>query len=271
LAPPLLLIVAVLGSILAGIATATEAAAVGAIGAMALAFARRRFDLEILRGVMRTTLEVTSMVFVILLGASVFSLVFRGLGGDVLAEHLLSRTPGGAGGALLAVMALMFVLGFFLDTFEILFIVVPIAAPVLLAMDIDPVWLGVMIGVNLQTSFLTPPFGFSLFYLRGVAPVSVRTADIFSGAVPFVGIQLLTLFLVWQAPPLATWLPDRIYHTPAVEAFGWTPGAGELKNIERIEIPNDENMPPYEFAPDFATLPLADVWPAGGQPETELP
>ena len=166
LVPPALLIVAVLGSILAGVATPTESAAVGAAGAMALAAARGRLTLDVLRHVMRSTTQISSMVFVILLGASVFSLVFRGLGGDHVVHRALEDLPGGPAGAMIAVMALMFVLGFFLDFIEIVFVVVPIVGPVLLAMDLDPIWLGVMIAVNLQTSFLTPPFGFALFYLR---------------------------------------------------------------------------------------------------------
>jgi tripartite ATP-independent transporter DctM subunit len=168
LLPPLLLIVAVLGSIIGGVATPTEAASVGAVGAMLLATARRQFNLAMLREVMRSTTRITSMVFLIFIGASVFSLVFRGLGGDELVEELLTGLPGGVFGAMLVVMLVMFLLGFVLDFIEITFVVVPIVAPVLLAMGLDPVWLGVMIAINLQTSFLTPPFGFALFYLRGV-------------------------------------------------------------------------------------------------------
>ena len=151
------------------------------------------------------------MVFLILLGASIFSLVFRGYGGDDLVRHLLSSLPGGVFGAVLVVMLVMFLLGFVLDFIEITFVVVPIVGPVLLAMDLDPVWLGVMIAINLQTSFLTPPFGFSLFYLRGVAPAEVSTQDIYRGVVPFVAIQLLALALLAAWPSLATWLPDYLY------------------------------------------------------------
>jgi tripartite ATP-independent transporter DctM subunit len=211
LLPPAFLILAVLGSILAGIATPTESAAVGALGAMVLAGLRGRLRLDILRQVMRTTTQISSMVFLILLGASVFSLVFRGLGGDRMVEDALHDLPGGPFGAMLAVMALMFVLGFFLDFIEIVFVVVPIVGPVLLAMDLDPIWLGVMMAVNLQTSFLTPPFGLALFYLRGVAPASVSTADIYRGIVPFVLIQLFGLALLALFPPLATWLPEVIF------------------------------------------------------------
>ncbi len=211
LLPPAALIVAVLGSILAGVATPTEAAAVGAFGAMVLAATRRRLNLNVLREVMRATTRISSMVFVILLGASVFALVFRGLGGDDLVERALADLPGGAFGAMLAVMALMFVLGFFLDFIEIVFVVVPIVGPVLLGMDLDPIWLGVMIAVNLQTSFLTPPFGFALFYLRGVAPSSVSTLDIYRGVAPFVVIQLFALCLLALFPGLVTWLPRMIF------------------------------------------------------------
>jgi len=220
LAPPLLLMLAVLGSILAGIATPTESASVGAVGAMLLAAAKGRFDLALLRDVMRTTLSITSMIFVILLGASVFSLVFRGLGGENLVHDALASLPGGAIAAVFAVMLVIFVLGFFLDTFEIIFIVVPIAAPALIKLGVDPIWLGVMIGVNLQASFLTPPFGFALFYLRGVAGTLVRTIDIYKGVIPFVGLQLAGITLLWLAPAMATYLPDRLFanESPALTA-----------------------------------------------------
>jgi TRAP-type mannitol/chloroaromatic compound transport system permease large subunit len=270
LVPPLILIVAVLGSIIAGVATPTEAAAVGAAGAALLAARRlapgraaaailasvclvamlvaaNLFDLrmgrqvvpwydkaafglavllgvgfaggfavslvqlyraDVLADVLDRSLRVTCMVFVILLGASVFALVFRGLGGDDLVHEVLTGLPGGVAGAMILVMAVMFVLGFFLDFIEIVFVVVPIVAPVLLAMGLDPVWLGVMIAINLQTSFLTPPFGFALFYLRGVAPDSIRTTDIYRGIAPFVGIQLIGLGVVALLPGLATWLPE---------------------------------------------------------------
>jgi tripartite ATP-independent transporter DctM subunit len=211
LVPALALIVAVLGSILAGIATPTESASVGAVGAMLLAAARRQFSYAILRHVMMSTMQITSMVFVILFGASMFALVFRTLGGDALLEEFLTALPGGATGAMLFVMILMFVLGFILDTFEIIFIVMPLTAPILLQMGIDPVWLGVMVGVNLQTSFLTPPVGFSLFYLRSVAPASIGTNQIYRGVVPFVVLQMVGLTLVWIFPQLATWLPAIVF------------------------------------------------------------
>ncbi len=211
LLPPLALILAVLGSIIAGVATPTEAAAVGALGATLLAISRRQLNLGRLREVMRGTTSVSSMVFLILIGASVFSLVFRGFGGDEAVRHLLMQLPGGALGAMVAVMLVMFLLGFVLDFIEITFVVVPIVGPVLLSMGLDPVWLGVMIAINLQTSFLTPPFGFALFYLRGVAPPQIKTSDIYIGAMPFVAIQLLALCLIATWPELATWLPEVIY------------------------------------------------------------
>ncbi|MFC1672797.1 TRAP transporter large permease subunit [Pseudomonadota bacterium] len=285
LMPPMVLIIAVLGSILGGVATPTEAASVGAVGALLLAGlrvngegvdeskgtpiyigfialivmfvlantrdlrltmeetsladtlsigvamvcfalmtwsvgislmrvtrAKVKNGLSILTDVSRTTMEITAMVFVILIGASVFSLVFRGLGGDDLVHELLSDLPGGKWGAILVVMLVMFLLGFILDFIEISFVVVPIVAPVLLMMDIHPVWLGVMMAMNLQTSFLTPPFGFALFYLRGVAPKEVTTGDIYRGVIPFVGIQLIGLGLLAAFPALATWLPHVFFN-----------------------------------------------------------
>ena len=211
LVAPLALIVAVLGSIMLGIATPTEAAGVGALGALLLARLFSTFDGKALRMVMRRTVLITGMVFMILIGASVFSLVFRGLGGDALVHEWLTNLPGGVIGAMLVVMVLMFLLGFVLDFIEITFVVVPIVGPVLLAMGLDPVWMGIMIAINLQTSFLTPPFGFALFYLRGVAPKQVRTQDIYKGVAPFIGIQLLVLGLLAIWPELATWLPEQLY------------------------------------------------------------
>lgn len=212
LVPPLLLIIAVLGSILAGIATPTEAASVGSVGAMILAIANRKFGLSILRQAVISTATITSMVFIILFGAAVFSIVFRMMGGDNLVHEFLSNMPGGALGATIIVMLIMFLLGFILDTFEIIFIVIPITAPVLLALGVDPIWLGVAVGVNLQTSFLTPPFGFSLFYLRGVAPPRVTTGMIYRGVVPFVILQMVGLAILFIFPDLITWLPRLIYH-----------------------------------------------------------
>lgn len=211
LAPPLILIFAVLGSILGGYATPTEAAGVGGMGALLLAVGRRQMNRERLREITRSTLKISSMVFMILIGASVFSLVFRGYGGDDGVRAVLDSIPGGVVGAMLAVMLVMFLLGFVLDFIEITFVVVPIVGPVLLAMGLDPVWLGIMIAINLQTSFLTPPFGFALFYLRGVAPPELTTAQIYRGAIPFVAIQVLALLLIAAFPELVTWLPGRIY------------------------------------------------------------
>jgi tripartite ATP-independent transporter DctM subunit len=276
LVPPAALVLLVLGSILLGLATPTEAASIGCIGAVLLAgraVAQGKgqawpvyvaagcmvalvplvisFDLRmqrnvipvedavaavvaglcilamtfgvavsllrvyrsgILSEVMQSTVKISAMVFVILLGASVFSLVFRGLGGDQIVEDVLKSMPGGAFGAMLVVMALMFFMGFFLDFIEIVFVVVPIVGPVLLTMGLDPIWLGVMIAVNLQTSFLTPPFGFALFYLRGVAPPSVTTMDIYRGIIPFVAIQIVGLTLIALFPDMATYLPKVLFN-----------------------------------------------------------
>lgn len=211
LLPPVLLIVTVLGSILFGIATPTEAAGVGAMGASLLALTRRQLSIARLREIMASTVIVTSMVFMILIGAAIFSLVFRGFGGEELVTSFFANMPGGLFGSTLAVMALIFLLGFILDFIEITFVVVPIVGPVLLAMGVDPVWLGIMIAVNLQTSFLTPPFGFALFYLRGVAPKEVLTSDIYRGVMPFIAIQLLLLALLAMWPKLATWLPSQLH------------------------------------------------------------
>ncbi len=212
LLPPLFLIAAVLGSILAGAATPTEAASVGAVGAIILALLRRNLTIRAMGEVVRSTTQVTCMVFLILIGASVFSLVFRGFNGEELIHYYFNNMPGGVFTAVLVVMVVMFLLGFILDFIEITFVVVPMVAPVLLAMGLDPVWLGIMIAMNLQTSFLTPPFGFALFYLRGVAPVEVTTADIYKGVIPFIAIQLALLCTLAIWPELVTWLPDKIYH-----------------------------------------------------------
>ena len=194
-----------------GLATPTEAASVGAMGAMLLAASQGQLNLSMLREVMQSTTRVSSMVFLIFIGASVFSLAFRGFGGDELVEALLTGLPGGVFGAMLVVMLVMFLLGFVLDFIEITFVVVPIVGPVLLAMGLDPVWLGVMIAINLQTSFLTPPFGFALFYLRGVAPPEITTGQIYGGVMPFIAIQLLMLGMLALWPALATWLPGLVY------------------------------------------------------------
>jgi tripartite ATP-independent transporter DctM subunit len=208
LVPPLLLILIVLGSILAGFATPTEAAGVGAAGALILALTNKQLNIRKLKEVMMSTTKVTSMVFLILIGASIFSLVFRGFGGEELIEKLFASLPGGVFSAVLLVMVVIFLLGFILDFIEITFVVVPLVAPVLLAMGVDPIWLGIMIAVNLQTSFLTPPFGFALFYLRGVAPPEVKTSHIYRGVAPFILIQLLLLSCLAIWPNLVTWLPS---------------------------------------------------------------
>jgi tripartite ATP-independent transporter DctM subunit len=211
LMPPLFLIVAVLGSIIAGVATITEAAGVGAVGAILLALLKKELSWAKTKEVMQGTAKLTSMVFLILIGASVFSLVFRGYEGDELVQSFLLSIPGGVAGVLIVVMLAMFLLGFVLDFIEITFVVVPIVAPAILALGVDPIWLGILIAVNLQTSFLTPPFGFALFYLRGVAPPEVATKSIYKGVLPFVCIQLLMLLLLAVFPELVTWLPKQLY------------------------------------------------------------
>ncbi len=211
LAPPLLLIFAVLGSIILGYATPTEASGIGAAGAILIGLTSKRLDFSTIKDISESTASTTGMVFFILIGASIFSLVFRGFGGDEQIQSLFDALPGGVNTALILVMIVIFLLGFILDFIEITFVVVPIVGPALLAMGVDPIWLGVVIAINLQTSFLTPPFGFALFYLRGVAPDSVQTKDIYLGALPFVGLQLLALALLFIFPALATWLPNQIY------------------------------------------------------------
>jgi tripartite ATP-independent transporter DctM subunit len=211
LIPPLALIVLVLGSILGGFSTPTEAASLGALGAMLLAAAKKRLNLQRLQEVMRGTLQVSSMIFLIFIGAAFFSLTFRGLGGDDLMHDFLTNLPGGVFTAVLMVMVLMFIIGFFLDFIEITYIIVPVVAPILFMMGVDPIWLGIMIAINLQTAFLTPPFGFALFYLRGVTPPSVATVDIYKGVLPYILIQLSVLVMLAVWPELATWLPSVIY------------------------------------------------------------
>ena len=210
LLPPLLLIIAVLGSILLGAATPTEAAGVGGLGAILLALIKQRISFSIFKDVAESTARVTAMVYLILVGAAIFSLVFRGFGGDIIVEEFFADLPGGVVMATVIVMLVVFLLGFILDFIEITYMVVPIIGPVLLAMGLDPVWLGVMLAVNLQTSFLTPPFGFSLFYLRGVAPDSIKTTQIYKGVIPFIFIQLVVLGMLTMWPELATWLPAKL-------------------------------------------------------------
>ena len=211
LAAPLVLMVAVLGSIFTGVATPTEAAGVGAASATLLAIANRRFKLAILKEVMETTTRLTSMVFIILVGANAFGLVFRGLGGDHVVREFIRHIPYGKWGVLFIVMGLIFIIGFFLDFIEITFIHIPVLAPIMKHLGFDPLWFGILFAVNLQTSFLTPPFGFALFYLKGVCPPQVTTGHIYRGIIPFVALQLAGLLIVVLVPELATWLPRVVF------------------------------------------------------------
>lgn len=208
LLPPLALVAAVLGTIFFGIATPTEAGAMGAFGAILLALLKRRLDFRALRESADTSVRMTAMVFTILVGATVFAAVFSAMGGTWLIEDLLTGLPGGPVGFLVFVMLAIFLLGFFLDFIEITFIVVPLVTPVAISLGFDPLWFGILIAMNLQASFLTPPFGFALFYLRGAAPETVRTIDIYRGVIPFIGIQLVALLIVIFFPGLVTWLPS---------------------------------------------------------------
>jgi tripartite ATP-independent transporter DctM subunit len=207
LLPPIILILSVLGSIFLGVATPTESAAVGAAGALIISFLKRQLDIKKIIEASITTVKMSSFVFMILIGASMFSLVFRGFGGDDIISDFLKNTPGGKYTALFIVMMTIFILGFFLDYIEIIFVIIPLVGPGLIASGIDPLWLGILISLNLQTSFLTPPFGFSLFFLRGVAPKEVKTLNIYKGVIPFIFIQVVTILIVFQLPELATWLP----------------------------------------------------------------
>lgn len=209
--PPITLIVLVLGSILFGVATPTESASVGAVGAAIIALMKGELNYKNLKETALGTVKLSSFVFVILIGASMFSLVFRGFGGDEMIEHFLGGLPGGLYGALIVVMLVIFLLGFFLDYIEIIFVIVPLVGPILIANGADPLWLGILISLNLQTSFLTPPFGFSLFFLRGVAPDEIQTRNMYKGVIPFIGIQILAIFLVGFFPEIATWLPDKMF------------------------------------------------------------
>ena len=211
LLPPFVLIISVLGSILLGIATPTEAAGVGALGAIFLALSKSSLNRKNISEAVETTTEITAMVFMILLGSSIFSLVFRGFGGDDLITGIFTELPGGAFGAVLVVMIIIFLLGFILDFIQITLVVVPIVGPALLMLGVDPIWLGIMIAINLQTSFLTPPFGFALFYLRGVAPDNLATRDIYRGVVPFICIQIGLLIALAIFPQLVTALPQAVY------------------------------------------------------------
>jgi len=209
--PPIILIVLVLGSILFGIATPTESASVGAVGAAIIAYTKGELTFQNIKDTALGTVKLSSFVFVILIGASMFSLVFRGFGGDEMIEHFLGSLPGGMYTGLLIVMIAIFLLGFFLDYIEIIFVIVPLVGPILIANGADPLWLGILISLNLQTSFLTPPFGFSLFFLRGVAPKEIQTRNIYKGVVPFIGIQVLAIMVVGFFPGIATWLPNLMF------------------------------------------------------------
>jgi tripartite ATP-independent transporter DctM subunit len=211
--PPLFLMMSVLGSIFAGIASPTEAAAVGAVGATLLTIANKKFNMTILHDVMHTTVRLTCMVFIILCGAAAFGLVFRGLGGDTIVRNFLGGIADqySHGAVLAIVMLLIFFIGFFLDFIEITFIHVPVLAPIMIDFGYDPVWFCILLAVNLQTSFLTPPFGFSLFYLKAVTPPEITTGHIYRGIIPFVFFQLIGLAIVVFFPQLATWLPDIVF------------------------------------------------------------
>ena len=211
LLPPFALIFIVLGSIISGVASPTEAAGIGALGAMLIAWSGGKLSGSVLKEATRQTAFITTMVFLILIGASIFSLVFRGLGGEEIINEIFNAIPGGLFGAMLLVMVMVFLLGFILDFIEISFVVVPIVGPVLMAMGADPLWLGIMLAVNLQTSFLTPPFGFALFYLRGIAPESIATESIYKGVIPFIAIQIGLLILMAIFPDIVTKLPSIIY------------------------------------------------------------
>ena len=208
---PLFLILIVLGVIILGIATPTEASSFGAIGSTLLAFINKKLNLEILRDVVIQASKITSMIFILLIGATIFSLVFRGLEGDIFINNALSNLPGDIYFKLSIVMFAIFLLGFILDFIEITYVVIPVVAPILLSMGIDPVWLGILIAINLQTSFLTPPFGFAIFYLKSVIPKDIQTVDIYKGVIPFIAIQIITIILIIIVPEITTWLPNKIF------------------------------------------------------------
>ncbi len=207
---PLSLILIVLGSILFGIATPSESAALGAVGATFIAYHQNKLNFESLKKVSDETLKITCMVFFILIGASLFSLVFRGYGGDRLVEDFLTSIPGGPNFSLFLVMITIFFLGFFLDFLEIIFVIIPIVAPALISMGFDPIWLGIIIAVNIQTSFLTPPFGFALFYLRGVAKKTIKTEEIYKGVIPFIFLQIVLMIVLFRFPIVVKWLPNLL-------------------------------------------------------------
>ena len=194
-----------------GLATPTEASSVGAIGAIILAATNRKLNLAILKGVLVQASKITSMIFILLIGATIFSLVFRGLEGDVFVHDILTSLPGGVYSKLFIVMVIIFFLGFILDFIEITYVVIPVVAPILLAMGVNPIWLGILIAINLQTSFLTPPFGFAIFYLKSVIPKNIKTVDIYRGVIPFIIIQLITILIIVLIPETTTWLPNKIF------------------------------------------------------------
>ena len=208
---PLFLILTVLGSIIMGLATPTEASSVGAIGSVLLAAANKELNLDILKNVLIHASKITSMIFILLIGATIFSLVFRGLEGDIFVHNMLTSLPGGLYSKLFIVMIIIFLLGFILDFIEITYVVIPVIAPILLVMGIDPIWLGILIAINLQTSFLTPPFGFAIFYLKSVIPKNIKTVDIYRGVIPFIIIQLITILIIVLIPETTTWLPNKIF------------------------------------------------------------
>lgn len=208
---PIFLILVVLGSIIFGIATPTEASSFGAIGATILAMINKKLNFRILKDVLIQTSKITSMIFVLLIGATIFSLVFRGLEGDIFINNALSGLPGDVYTKLALVMFAIFLLGFILDFIEITYVVIPVVAPILLSMGIDPIWLGILIAINLQTSFLTPPFGFAIFYLKSVIPKNIDTVEIYKGVIPFIVIQIITITIIIIIPEITTWLPNKIF------------------------------------------------------------
>ncbi len=208
---PLFLIFTVLGSIILGIATPSEASSFGAIGAIILATINKKINKNVIKEVLIKTSKITSMIFILLIGATIFSLVFRGLEGDIFINNLLSEMPGDVYFKLFIVMFVIFILGFILDFIEITYVVIPVVAPILLAMGLDPIWLGILIAINLQTSFLTPPFGFAIFYLKSVIPKNIDTIDIYKGVIPFIAIQIITIILIVIIPEITTWLPNKIF------------------------------------------------------------
>ena len=208
---PIFLILVVLGSIIFGVATPTEASSFGAIGATILAMINKKLNFCILKDVLIQASKITSMIFVLLIGATIFSLVFRGLEGDIFINNALSGLPGDVYTKLALVMFAIFLLGFILDFIEITYVVIPVVAPILLSMGIDPIWLGILIAINLQTSFLTPPFGFAIFYLKSVIPKNIDTVEIYKGVIPFIVIQIITITIIIIIPEITTWLPNKIF------------------------------------------------------------